>query len=94
MFTSSSSEPGYAFVSRMFAPLPYPEGEDQVCGTSHGILTPYWTRKLNLTPGNVVKARQVSKRGGDLRLIWDEERNILKLRGQCSIIAKGEINTH
>lgn len=92
IFTSSSSEPGYAFVSRMFAPVASVEGEDHVCGTAHGVLTPYWSGKLDVKPGDVVKARQVSKRGGDLRLIWDRERGTLKLRGQCSVFAKGEIN--
>jgi predicted PhzF superfamily epimerase YddE/YHI9 len=64
---------------------------NHVCGTAHGLLTPYWSRKLDLESGEVVKARQVSKRGGDLRLIWDKERSTLKLRGQCSVFAKGEM---
>jgi len=87
IFTSSSSEPGYSFVSRMFLP----DCEDHVCGSAHGVLTPYWSRKLGVKPGDVVKARQVSKRGGELRLVWDKERDTLRLRGQCKIFAKGEI---
>jgi len=90
VFTSSSPEPGYNFISRMFAPAGS-VNEDHVCGTAHGILTPYWSGKLGLKPGEVVKARQVSRRGGELRLVWEKERGTLRLRGQCSIFAKGEI---
>ena len=91
IFTSSSSEPECSFVSRMFVAADSLSGEDHVCGSAHGVLTPYWSGKLGLAPGDVVKARQVSKRGGELRLVWDKERGTLRLRGQCSIFAKGEI---
>ncbi|KIM74922.1 hypothetical protein PILCRDRAFT_827753 [Piloderma croceum F 1598] len=79
-----------AFVSRMFAPtvgLP----EDHVYGSAHALLTPYYTSKrrarseepssqpaVNLE----LHAKQMSKRGGDLRVVWDEERGIVKIAGE------------
>jgi len=50
------------FVSRFFAPnfgLP----EDPVTGSAHCTLTPYWSERLGKTK---LRARQVSKRSGDL----------------------------
>jgi len=79
-----------AFVSRMFAPtvgLP----EDHVCGSAHALLTPYYTSKRRArseepssqpTTNLELHARQVSKRGGDLRVVWDEERGIVKIAGE------------
>jgi PhzF family phenazine biosynthesis protein len=50
------------FVSRFFAPkLGVPE--DPVTGSAHCTLTPYWSERLGKTE---MRARQVSKRGGDL----------------------------
>jgi len=58
--------------------------EDHVCGFAHALLAPYSTlkrRALSQTPsvsGNtLLVAKQVSKRGGDLRVHWDEERDIV-----------------
>ncbi len=50
------------FVSRFFAPkagIP----EDPVTGSSHCTLAPYWASRLSTTR---LRARQVSKRGGEL----------------------------
>jgi predicted PhzF superfamily epimerase YddE/YHI9 len=50
------------FVSRFFAPqsgIP----EDPVTGSAHTTLTPYWSRKL---AKQQLRARQISKRGGEL----------------------------
>lgn len=50
------------FVSRFFAPkLGIPE--DPVTGSAHCELAPYWAGKLGK---NILSARQVSKRGGNL----------------------------
>jgi predicted PhzF superfamily epimerase YddE/YHI9 len=54
-------------VLRVFAPnvgLP----EDQVCGTAHRIIVPYWASKLGKKQ---IHSRQLSQRGGDL---WCEDR--------------------
>ena len=50
------------FVSRMFAPK-YGIPEDPVTGSAHCALAPYWASKLGK---NILSARQVSKRGGNL----------------------------
>ncbi len=75
----------------MFAPGSLVDSEDHVCGTAHAILTPYWTSKLGLTPGKEISARQVSKRGGELRIVWEKDQGIIRLRGRCAIFGKGEI---
>src|SRR3546814_4965651 len=50
------------FVSRYFAPhavIP----EDPVTGSAHVVLTPFWSARLGK---KILRARQVSARGGDL----------------------------
>ena len=50
------------FVSRFFAPK-YGIPEDPVTGSAHCELAPYWAKRLRKT---ILKARQISKRGGDI----------------------------
>ncbi|MDZ7808114.1 MAG: PhzF family phenazine biosynthesis protein [Gracilimonas sp.] len=50
------------FVSRFFAPQSGVD-EDPVTGSAHTKSAPYWSKKLGK---NELKARQISKRGGDL----------------------------
>lgn len=52
------------FVSRTFYPKKRLWKEDAVTGTSHCILVPYWAKTLGK---NILKARQVSQRGGELQ---------------------------
>jgi predicted PhzF superfamily epimerase YddE/YHI9 len=83
-----SSVPGVAFESRMFAPragVP----EDPVCGTAHALATPYWmaTRVLS----GVVNAKQVSSRGGDLKIRFDETEQRIKLAGKVKTVSQGEL---
>ena len=40
--------------------------EDPVCGTEHTLSTPYWMATTGLS--GVVNAKQVSSRGGDLKI--------------------------
>jgi len=58
------SSPGQEvdFVSRFFAPQSG-VSEDPVTGSAHTTLTPYWSAVLNK---NILSARQLSKRGGNL----------------------------
>jgi PhzF family phenazine biosynthesis protein len=60
--TAKGDDPDIDFVSRFFAPSAGID-EDPVTGSSHCALGPYWSSKMNKT---VFKARQVSKRGGDI----------------------------
>ncbi|KAH9173986.1 Diaminopimelate epimerase-like protein [Lactarius sanguifluus] len=83
-----SSVPGVAFESRMFAPragIP----EDPVCGTAHALSTPYWMAKRELS--GVINARQVSTRGGELRIELDVGEQRIKLAGQVKTVSKGEL---
>jgi PhzF family phenazine biosynthesis protein len=83
-----ATAPGYGpydFISRFFAPA---KGvpEDPVTGSAHCALTPYWSRRLGR---KILKARQVSARGGDI-LCTDEGTRIL-LEGSCALYLTGEI---
>lgn len=75
----------YDFVSRLFAPA---EGvnEDPVTGSAHCGLATYWAPKLGKKE---FVARQVSKRGGELRLrLCGDRVNIL---GQAVTVFSGEM---
>jgi len=58
------------FVSRFFAPGVGVD-EDPVTGSAHCVLTPYWAAELGKS---VLGARQISRRGGDLRCTLRGER--------------------
>lgn len=61
------------FVSRYFAPkMGVPE--DPVTGSAHCKLAPYWARRLGK---DVLVARQISKRGGDLLCVMNGDRVLL-----------------
>ncbi|KDQ63144.1 hypothetical protein JAAARDRAFT_168655 [Jaapia argillacea MUCL 33604] len=89
VLTSSSSNPETHFVSRMFAPLAGVP-EDHVCGSAHCLTGPYWATKKGLGSSEM-RAKMVSERGGDLRVVWDEGENLIKLRGDVKATARGEI---
>ena len=73
------------FVSRFFAPrLGIPE--DPVTGAAHTVLAPYWARRLGK---DVLKARQVSRRGGDLECEIAGDR--VKISGRATLFMKGEM---
>lgn len=60
--TAPAAANGIDFVSRFFAPRAGLD-EDPVTGSAHCVLTPYWSRRLGK---NLLEARQVSTRGGEL----------------------------
>lgn len=68
--TALSDKPGIDFVSRTFAPAAGVD-EDPVTGAAHCALAPYWHERTGKT---VFTARQLSKRGGFLRVKFDGER--------------------
>lgn len=83
--TSLASTAGWDFVSRFFAPGSGID-EDPVTGSAHCCLTPYWSRKLGRTS---FTARQLSKRGGTLKLELAGDR--VKLRGNAVTVVKGTL---
>jgi predicted PhzF superfamily epimerase YddE/YHI9 len=86
----SSVQPDTTFISRMFAPI---SGipEDPVTGAAHCLLTPYWSRILGIQSGQILKARQVSPRGGSIDVVWKEDDGTVLLRGEACVVAEGEI---
>ncbi|KAJ6601276.1 hypothetical protein DFH09DRAFT_1127334 [Mycena vulgaris] len=93
IITTASSAGDELFVSRMFAPsiLPPPFSEDAVCGSAHCLLAPYWYKKKSLVSNEGFSAKQVSSRGGDLGLSWDQGNNTVAIRGETFVIAGGDI---
>jgi len=74
------------FVSRFFAPskgVP----EDPVTGSAHCTLIPYWAKRLGKT---ALKARQISKRGGEL---WCQDRGErVSMSGGAALFLEGSIH--
>lgn len=80
---TAPGEDGVDFVSRFFAPragIP----EDPVTGSLHCALTPLWANKLSKTS---LRAKQLSKRGGDLMCAWRGERVLIT--GHATLVIEG-----
>ena len=75
----------YDFVSRFFAPH-FGVPEDPVTGSAHSALVPFWAKRLNK---KILRARQLSARGGDLICTDDGARVVLQ--GPCALYLTGEI---
>ncbi len=73
------------FVSRFFAPNAGVD-EDPVTGSAHCMLVPYWSKRLSKKR---LRARQVSKRGGELECEDRGERTLLI--GRCALYLEGSI---
>lgn len=73
------------FVSRFFAPNAGID-EDPVTGSAHSQLIPFWSEKLGK---NVMRAKQLSARGGDL--YCEQKGNRVVMGGQCVFFMKGGI---
>ncbi|KAI5119779.1 hypothetical protein M0805_009250 [Coniferiporia weirii] len=88
--TAASSKPGVAYETRMFAPhtgIP----EDHACGSSHCLMAPYWSNKLGIASKEEMAVKHVSKRGGDMVAIFDEERKRVRLQGEARLFSEGKI---
>ncbi|HPW17233.1 MAG TPA: PhzF family phenazine biosynthesis protein [Candidatus Aminicenantes bacterium] len=83
--TGRSADKRFDFVSRFFAPSVGVD-EDPVTGSSHTVLVPYWAKKLGKT---AFTARQVSARGGVLRLRLAGDR--VKIAGRAVTVIRGEL---
>mgnify|MGYP000232091216 CR=1 FL=1 len=73
------------FVSRLFAPAVGVD-EDPVTGSLHCLLAPYWADRLGRSR---LVARQVSKRGGEIRCTVDGDR--VRLSGRAVTYLEGTI---
>jgi PhzF family phenazine biosynthesis protein len=85
IMTAPSSNKGYDFVSRFFAPNAG-INEDPVTGSSHSTLIPFWAERLNK---NKLTAKQLSKRGGTL--YCENNGNRVKISGKAKLYLEGEI---
>ncbi|TFK53629.1 Diaminopimelate epimerase-like protein [Heliocybe sulcata] len=89
VFTSESLDPGTAFVSRNFAPLAgLPE--DHVSGSTNSLLAPYWSKRKGLG-ASLMPAKQVSPRGGDVGVTWNESERTVHLKAHAVLVAGGEL---
>ena len=82
--TAAGDDGSHDFISRYFAPakgIP----EDPVTGAAHCMLAPYWAAQLG-RPG--LRARQASRRGGDLACHVVGDR--VELEGSCVFYMEGE----
>lgn len=66
----TSKSKSHDFITRFFAPK-YGINEDPVTGSAFTQLIPYWSNKLNK---QCLNAKQVSKRGGEVRCVYSGER--------------------
>jgi PhzF family phenazine biosynthesis protein len=73
------------FVSRFFAPSSGVD-EDPVTGSAHTLLAPYWAAVLGR---NVLEAKQVSKRGGELTCELSGDRVLIT--GNARLYMSGRI---
>lgn len=90
VMTAPSRE--YDFVSRCFYPkLDVPE--DPVTGSAHTYLTPLWAERLGRISrdgrSSEMSARQISRRGGDLRVRLDAGR--VYITGSACLFMQGDI---
>jgi len=74
------------FVSRFFTPQ-LGINEDPVTGSAHTSLVPFWAKKLKKSQ---FKAKQISKRGGDL--VCEIKENRVFISGQAVCFMRGEIS--
>ncbi len=80
------------FISRFFAPKCGGDPEDPVTGSAHSTLIPYWSKRLGSMD---MRARQESKRGGDLLCRFvpapDATQSRVAMAGQAVLFMRGEI---
>lgn len=84
-FITTAKGDSVDFVSRFFAPsvgIP----EDPVTGSAHSTLVPFWARRLGR---DVLHARQLSRRTGDLYCEYKGDRVIMK--GHAALFLTGRI---
>jgi predicted PhzF superfamily epimerase YddE/YHI9 len=74
----------------MFAPL---KGinEDHVTGSACSFAAKFWAAKAGIAPGVALAVRQVSERGGDVEVVWDDDRGTARLRGETRVSSHGVI---
>ena len=82
---STSGKFSEDYITRVFAPIAG-VNEDHVCGASNCVTGPYWSSRKGITE---LRVRQVSERGGTLRVGIDGDN--IKLRGQVKVTGVGQL---
>ncbi|TDL28035.1 Diaminopimelate epimerase-like protein [Rickenella mellea] len=90
IITTTASEAGIDYETRMFAPLVGIQ-EDQACGSANCVLAPYWSKKLGIKSGAEMCVKQVSARGANLWASVDEGRQMVRVSGEATLVAKGNL---
>ena len=85
ILTARSDSPKFDFVSRFFAPGSGID-EDPVTGSTHCALGPYWQARLGKSE---FSARQLSARGGELRVRVDGDR--VRIAGQAVTVMRATL---
>jgi predicted PhzF superfamily epimerase YddE/YHI9 len=80
-----AEHPGVTFVSRFFGPAVGVD-EDPVTGSAHCALGPWWAERFRTDD---VVGRQISRRGGTVRVHCRGER--VTLKGQAVTMLAGQI---
>ncbi|KAG1874347.1 hypothetical protein F4604DRAFT_1654002 [Suillus subluteus] len=88
IITNVTPDADQVFVSRMFAPVAGVP-EDHVCGSAHTLLVPYWATRLG-KKNQEMYVRQVSPRGGELWVVWDQDKSLVRLKGHAKAFGKGD----
>ena len=86
LITAKSDEECYDFKSRVFCPK-CGVNEDPVTGSAHSALGVYWSEKLKKN-GEWMNAYQCSKRGGDIRVKYDEQKERILIIGNAVTVSE------
>ncbi|XP_021717095.1 uncharacterized protein LOC110684958 [Chenopodium quinoa] len=78
-------ESEFDFFTRLFSPN-FGIDEDQVCGSIHCAVAPYWSKKLGKSH---LKAYMASPRGGILRLNVDTDAQSVLIAGEAVTVMEG-----
>lgn len=82
--TNRSNRYGETFRTRAFFPS-YDLPEDQVCGTAHTLIGPYWATQQPDLVNTLLESNQVSPRRGRIGVRWDGEWAV----GTCQLFGTG-----
>jgi PhzF family phenazine biosynthesis protein len=82
---TAPGEEGMDFVSRFFGPWVGVD-EDPVTGMAHTLLGPFWAKELGKSE---MRAQQVSRRGGDLKVDIVDDRVLIS--GQAVTVVRGAL---
>ncbi len=86
-FVGIKPDAKHDFYSRFFGPWAGID-EDPVTGSAHSVLGPYWADDCDTKE---LKARQCSKRGGELGVSVDKERERVVVSGGAVVVIRGEL---